>query len=189
MRDYMINLLSFFSSLTNADYVFFGAIILLLVLIIVMFYIIKINYNNDEIKDITLTDSSDVVNSNNVVNPYVEEVLPEDQDLTDEELAIIDLDTLTNKLSTEEASNKTYDSLTEYERMQEEQAIISYDELVNKEQNKLRYTAELEITPDLKVKQVDINSLNEVPSKNSVVININEEESFLQALKMLQNNL
>ena len=73
--------------------------------------------------------------------------------------------------------------------MQEEQAIISYDELVNKEQNKLRYTAELEITPDLKVKQVDINSLNEVPSKNSVVININEEESFLQALKMLQNNL
>ena len=183
MKDYMINMLSFFTSLTNADYIFFGAIILLLVLIIVMFYIIKINYTNDEIKDIVLTES------NNVVNPYVEEVLPEDKELTDEELAIIDLDTLTNKLSSEEASNKTYDSLTEYERMQEEQAIISYDELVNKEQNKLRYTAELEITPDLKVKQVDINSLNEVPAKNSVVININEEESFLQALKMLQNNL
>ena len=182
MRDYMINLLSFFTSLTNADYIFFGAIILLLILIIVMFYIIKINYINDDLKS-ELIDSKPV----DEINTNSNEILPNDSELTDEELAIIDLGSLTNKLSSE--ANKEYDSLTEYERQQEEQAIISYDELLNKEQNKLRYTTEVNITPDLKVKQVDINSLNEVNSKSSVVINIDEEETFLQTLKMLQNNL
>lgn len=180
MRDYMINCLSFISNLSGSDFIFFCAMISLLILILVMFYIIKINFNNDEIEKTILTINEDV--------PNIPEKLKDDE-LSDEELAIIDLDTLTNKLSNEEVSNQTYDSLSEYERMQEEQAIISYDELVSKKRNDIRYTEELEITPDLKVKQIDINSLNEKPNRNSVTINLDEEETFLQTLKMLQNNL
>ncbi|MBO4245970.1 MAG: hypothetical protein J5892_04490 [Bacilli bacterium] len=184
MREYFINALSFISSLSSADFVFFGAMIILLILILVMIYIIKINYaNEDTIPEVAVTNQEAVP-----VNIYVEE---EKKEPTDEELAIIDLDSLTNKLSSEAENNFDYDSLTEYERMQEEEAIISYDELVNKERNakkNLEYTSELEITPDLKVKQVDINSLNE-PSKKTITINVDEEETFLNTLKMLQNNL
>ena len=183
MREYFVNMLSFISSLSSADFVFFGAMILLLVLILVMIYIIKINYSSDEIANIVITNNEEVP-----ANIYVEE---EKKELTDEDLAIIDLDSLTTKLTNDAENNFDYDSLTEYERMQEEEAIISYDELVNKERNgkkSLEYTSELEITPDLKVKQVDINSLNE-SSKKTITINIDEEETFLNTLKMLQNNL
>lgn len=85
-------------------------------------------------------------------------------------------------------------NFTDYEKDQEDKAIISYDELVNKS-NKydLNYEKE-EIDGDLSIKKVDLDNLvNKNSSNNSKievrVISFAKEEAFLQALKQLQKEL
>lgn len=84
---------------------------------------------------------------------------------------------------------------TDYEQDQENKAIISYDELVNKENNnyELNYETE-EMHDDLSVKKVNLDNL--VNKSNSAVSNIEvrvisfqKEEAFLEALKRLQKEL
>lgn len=84
---------------------------------------------------------------------------------------------------------------TDYEQDQENKAIISYDELVNKGTNnyELNYETE-EMHDDLSVKKVDLDNL--VNKSNSAVSNIEvrvisfqKEEAFLEALKRLQKEL
>ena len=83
---------------------------------------------------------------------------------------------------------------TDYEKDQEDKAIISYDELLNKGNNyELNYEKE-EMHDDLSVKKVDLDNL--VNKNNNTVSNIEvrlisfqKEEAFLEALKRLQNEL
>lgn len=83
---------------------------------------------------------------------------------------------------------------TDYEKDQEDKAIISYDELLNKGNNyELNYEKE-EIHDDLSVKKVDLDNL--VNKNNNTVSNIEvrlisfqKEEAFLEALKRLQKEL
>ena len=84
---------------------------------------------------------------------------------------------------------------TDYEQDQENKAIISYDELVNKENKnyELNYETE-EMHDDLSVKKVNLDNL--VNKSNSAVSNIEvrvisfqKEEAFLEALKRLQKEL
>ena len=83
---------------------------------------------------------------------------------------------------------------TDYEKDQEDKAIISYDELVNKGANyELNYETE-EMHDDLSVKKVDLDNL--VNKSNSTASNIEvrvicfqKEEAFLEALKRLQKEL
>lgn len=84
---------------------------------------------------------------------------------------------------------------TDYEKDQEDKAIISYDELLNKETNnyELNYETE-EMHDDLSVKKVDLDNL--VNKNNNTVSNIEvrlisfqKEEAFLEALKRLQKEL
>lgn len=83
---------------------------------------------------------------------------------------------------------------TDYEKDQEDKAIISYDELLNKGNNyKLNYEKE-EMHDDLSVKKVDLDNL--VNKNNNTVSNIEvrlisfqKEEAFLEALKRLQKEL
>lgn len=84
---------------------------------------------------------------------------------------------------------------TDYEKDQEDKAIISYDELLNKETNnyELNYETE-EMHDDLSVKKVDLDNL--VNKSNSAVSNLEvrvisfqKEEAFLEALKRLQKEL
>ena len=84
---------------------------------------------------------------------------------------------------------------TDYEKDQEDKAIISYDELLNKETNnyELNYETE-EMHDDLSVKKVDLDNLvnknNNVVSNLEVrVISFQKEEAFLEALKRLQKEL
>lgn len=83
---------------------------------------------------------------------------------------------------------------TDYEKDQEDKAIISYDELLNKGNNyELNYEKE-EMHDDWSVKKVDLDNL--VNKNNNTVSNIEvrlisfqKEEAFLEALKRLQKEL
>ena len=83
---------------------------------------------------------------------------------------------------------------TDYEKDQEDKAIISYDELLNKGNNyELNYEKE-EMHDDLSVKKFDLDNL--VNKNNNTVSNIEvrlisfqKEEAFLEALKRLQKEL
>lgn len=83
---------------------------------------------------------------------------------------------------------------TDYEKDQEDKAIISYDELLNKGNNyELNYEKE-EMHDDLSVKKVDLDNLvnkNNNPVSNIEVrlISFQKEEAFLEALKRLQKEL
>lgn len=89
--------------------------------------------------------------------------------------------------------NKTV-QFTDYEKEQENKAIISYDELVKKSNNyDLNYVEEKNID-DLTVKQVDLDNLFNKKQENMAsievrVISFAKEEAFLQALKQLQQEL
>ena len=85
-------------------------------------------------------------------------------------------------------------NFTDYEHDQEEKAIISYDELLNKS-NKygLNYEKE-DVYDDLSVKKVDLDNLvnkdSEIKVNSDVrVISFAKEEAFLEALKRLQKEL
>ena len=83
---------------------------------------------------------------------------------------------------------------TDYEKDQEDKAIISYDELLNKGTNyELNYEKE-EMHDDLSVKKVDLDNLvnksnNAVSNLEVRVISFQKEEAFLEALKRLQKEL
>ena len=86
-------------------------------------------------------------------------------------------------------------NFTEYEKDQEDKAIISYDELLNKNNSKygLNYEKE-EVQDDFSVKKVNLDDLvnknsEEVPKVDVRVISFAKEETFLQALKQLQKEL
>lgn len=83
---------------------------------------------------------------------------------------------------------------TDYEKDQEDKAIISYDELLNKGNNyELNYEKE-EMHDDLSVKKVDLDNLvnknnNTVSNVEVRLISFQKEEAFLEALKRLQKEL
>lgn len=85
-------------------------------------------------------------------------------------------------------------NFTEYEKDQEDKAIISYDELLNKGNHYgLNYETE-EVYDDLIVKKVDLDNIgSEIkttePNVEARVISFAKEEAFLQALKQLQKEL
>lgn len=92
-------------------------------------------------------------------------------------------------------SNDKMIQFTDYEKDQEDKAIISYDELLNKGNNnyELNYETE-EMHDDLSVKKVDLGNLvnksnNAVSNLEVRVISFQKEEAFLEALKRLQKEL
>lgn len=85
-------------------------------------------------------------------------------------------------------------NFTEYEKDQEDKAIISYDELLHKKNNySLNYEKE-ELHDDLSIKKVNLDDLvnhnsEAAPKVDVRVISFAKEEAFLQALKQLQKEL
>ena len=88
--------------------------------------------------------------------------------------------------------------LTSYEQEQEENAIISYEELVRQTaENKINYDTSFKCDEeDIEVKKIDLDS--ETVDKTSFVSNngpklslmsYEQEEAFLKALKQLQGTL
>ena len=116
----------------------------------------------------------------------------------DEEYKKQDDETAEMKIVKEIRENMKNDDVvinfTDYEKDQEEKAIISYDELLNKS-NKygLNYEKE-DVYDDLSVKKVDLDNLvnknSEIKVNSDVrVISFAKEEAFLEALKRLQKEL
>lgn len=175
------DILGFISTLTLIDFVFFFSVVILIILIVSLIYFIKINdevFNDSEEKK-ELLSNIDL----EVPTPLIYDENEEDE--------LIDLATLTKQLEEKQSLNI---DLTDYEKEQEERAIISYDELLKKTSNReINYEAE-EIIDDITVKKVDLANLvssieeNE-PKINVQVISYEKEEAFLQALKQLQQNL
>lgn len=84
--------------------------------------------------------------------------------------------------------------LTKYEQEQEDNAIISYDELVrSKEKNDVHYDNGYKNKVDVDVKKVNLSnnvgSLLENSSINVRLMSYEKEEAFLRALKQLQSDL
>lgn len=187
---------SFLRILSLVDIIFFVAIITLLILLVTLVYFIRIN--KDVLKEDDFfppTDSKQKVEEVKTENNIIEEKKAPEVELVeeynDEEGELLDLESLTKKLKEEGTERVT---CTEYEKDQEEKAIISYEELLQKK-NKyaINYEKE-EIMDDLIVKKVNLNDLvnkNEEDIVNAEirVISYQKEEAFLDALKELNKIL
>ena len=186
----------FFEILSFVDIIFFVAIIFLLILLVTLVYFIKIN--KDVLDENDLFPPSDGNSNKEDVNEIskieVKEDLPVNnsvQEYNDEEAELLDLESLTKKLQQEESERIT---CTEYEKDQEEKAIISYEELLQKH-NKyaINYEKE-EVIDDLIVKKVNLNDLVNKNAEEKIetkvrAISYEKEEAFLDALKELNSLL
>lgn len=179
----------FFSLLSTIDIIFLIAILILLILIVILVYFIKSNkemlterdfFNDDNIVEETKK-------TDNILNEF-QEIKTDNEVYDDEENELLDLEMLTKRLKDEQ--NESRIKFTEYEKDQEEKAIISYDELVEKHNRyAINYEKE-EIFDDLVVKKVDLHDLENKEIVEDIkeevrVISYKKEEDFLKALKEL----
>lgn len=185
----------FIKYLTMVDIIFFVAVLTLLILIVTLIYFININKSVFE-DDIIPPSSGNKDNNNkteieNIINEISNNIKPEREEYDDEEGELLDLNSLTEKLKQEEEDRI---DVTEYEKDQEEKAIISYEELINKHHNyALNYEKE-EVFDDVIVKKIDLNNLvnknnEEAYESEGRVISYKREEDFLKALKELNSLL
>lgn len=175
--------LNTFMALSWVDFVFFLAVLALIILIVTLIYFIKINDPEEEVKN-------DIVKISDIVNEEPISIAPLIEDETEKE-ELLDLKAITEAL--EQRDTRIID-MTEYEEEQEQRAIISYDELIEKTNNlKINYEEE-QTLGDLTIKKVDLENLVapsevETPKINVQVISYQKEEAFLEALKKLQEQL
>lgn len=158
------NLMAFVSNLTLVDYLFFFSVLLFLILIIGLIYFIKINQ---------IGSSEDKPKQSVTSEPP------------------IDLGAIKTALASQSEEPV---ALTDYEKEQEQKAIISYDELLQKNEcEKLNYESD-EIIDEIHVKKVDLTKppqvtdlpRSKVPSEPGIY---QKEEAFLESLKKLQIQL
>lgn len=161
------DIITFLKSLSLVDYIFFLAVLILMVLITTLFYFVKIN--DDVLK-----------------KPKKNSNLEETQEMKIVKEITKDLEKI------EEPKNIAF---TDYEKDQEEKAIISYDELRQKDNNyEINYENE-ELYDDLLVKKLDLENLTteKIAQPDSIkigrAISYEREEAFLKALQELQNGL
>lgn len=178
------NIKDFLSSLTLIDVIFFFSVLLLMILVVTLLYFIKLN---DEVKN-NDNESSKIENDSTTNGETKEQIKYYD----DEEGELLDLASITKALENKETPNI---DLTSFEEEQEKDAIISYDELINKTKTgSINYKSE-NMLDDLVVKEVDLDNLinesskSEVEMTKSQVISYAQEEAFLEALKKLQQQL
>lgn len=170
----LIDTIEFIKTLSYVDIAFFLAVVALMLLVITLIYFIKENSGEEAI-----------------INEFEshQENFEQQEEAND---AIIDLREITKSL--EERDTSAID-LNKYESEQEEKAIISYDELLKRKNDfTINYSEEEKVDEDLSIKKVDLDNLinKEVTEKNDLkvtVISYEKEEAFLEALKVLQQNL
>ncbi len=190
----------FINYLSIIDIIFFVSIIALLILLVVLVYFIKIN--KDDVMEKKMINDNDLEKKDELVSQDKNDlkdiidslaVSQVEKEEKEEEGELIDLKTLTKKLQEEKENNII--SFTDYEKDQEEKAIISYDELL-KHQNKYSINYEKEIKDDdVTIKKVNLQELvnkNEIDDASKIevrVISYEKEEAFLSALKELNKLL
>lgn len=112
----------------------------------------------------------------------------EEDELIENEDNDFDIKNAVQQISQEQPKNI---DLTEYEKEQEEKAIISYEELVNSiKRNKINYADETN-NDNISIKKVDLDNLisEEAEEQNQnysyKIINFQHEEKYLKELKEL----
>ena len=168
MRNLIKDIISFIQSLSFMNLLFFGAVILLIVLIVALIYIMRINNGIEEEEEEVMKESND-----------------EDLDLKNISRALED-----------EVPRPII--LNDYEKEQEEKAIISYDELIasqNKNEEVINYKDEKDIE-GLMVKSLELRKANKNISlpmtkeeSQEIMNKFSKEEEFLASLKKLRKSL
>lgn len=166
MKEVIKNLLGFMYSFSMGDYLFFIGTFLLIVLFIYVLYLIKLSDEEEkEEKEENVSVTTDDFDLAAVTKAIEKDYKPE---------------TI---------------RLTPYEVEQEQNAIISYDELVNKKNTvgidyDDEYASEI---PEISIKKInltsDLTKIEEEPKLAVKLMQYDKEEAFLKALKELQEKL
>ncbi len=165
MKEVIKNLLGFIYSFSMGDYLFFIGTFLLVVLFIYVLYLIKLSDAEEDSKK------------------EKEFVLKDD----------FDLEAVTKAIEKDYKPETI--RLTPYEVEQEQSAIISYEELVNKKNTvgidyDDEYSSEI---PEISIKKInltsDLTKISEEPKLEVKLMPYDTEEAFLKALKELQEKL
>ena len=180
MKNLFYDFTTFIKSLSLVDILFIVAILGLVVLIVTLIYIVKMN-NQEDFE------------------------FNEDENINNED---DELDLVSISKEIDESPTKPI-TLNDYEREQEEKAIISYDELIKTKDipvEEINYKSEEDIDgltvkkvdideltkpielPKIKLKEFKDNELKDNEEKN-ILISYEEEEEFLNALKKLEQLL
>ncbi len=177
MGNIFTDTISFIKSLSFVDIVFMMSIIGLIILIVTLVYIIKVN---DE-EEVDTKEKVEVFNNEKKEEIVVPQVPAPKTEIIEEEL---DLSKITKEL---DHNNPKAIALNEYEREQEERAIISYDELLKTKdlQEEINYINEKNLG-DLTVKSVDVESVTrpiELPKIKAKLQEIEEDEEKEEEVK------
>lgn len=177
-----------------------GLVFILIAIIYLIYSQSKVNAYNAKQEEVVEEDISyNIFNDNKeeVIEETKEEELPRLEELVQEKEEVFDLKNVTKEL--ESLPKERTIQLTDYEREQEETAIISYDELVTQSIPRLEISKALreevleeydyEVKEDI-VEEIKEEKIEEEP-KEIVRSNDNydHEESFLDGLKDLKNSL
>lgn len=112
-----------------------------------------------------------------------------DEEIFDED-SEFDIKNAVEELTNAEPKNI---NLTDYEKEQEEKAIISYQELVNSiKKNKINYEDENVVNDEVRIRKVNLDDLISEEQEESLKVRImtfEHEEAFLEALQQLQKLL
>lgn len=108
---------------------------------------------------------------------------------------MLDLEKITKNIESE--YKPVTIELTSYEQEQEDNAIISYEELLNNRDNGYSYDEAYKSDSDLSVKKLDLDKITsqveQEPKKPERIevklMSYEKEEAFLEALKKLQSEL
>ncbi len=163
--DALISNIKYFGSLlVFSDYIYFGLIISLMILLVVLLYLIRSGEEHLEWENANI---KNVDNDQSDIIKIAREIAASDEQLN------IDL--------------------TAHEMKEEEDSIISYEELLKRNNNhSLNYEEDLS-NSDISIKRVDIISSispkEEETKFKPLTLSYEKEEALLAALKQLQKNL
>lgn len=186
------DVISFIKTLSFVDIVFFFAVVALMLLIVTLIHFILENKYNEDIEEVVTEPEA----ASTEISPIkkVEEQKNNIKELEDKEIMKEANDLLEIAAALEQAEPNN-SNLNRYEEEQEEKAIISYEELLERTNEwAINYSEEENVAEDLTIKKVDLNNLvnKEISLKPEIkvsVISYEKEEAFLKALKELQQIL
>lgn len=167
MENIVLTVGGLLKKISLSDLFFFGSSLILILLLVYIVYLIKTD--ESEIKgEISNSDLPKLQTSKNSIEDIVTNI--------------------------EENYEPKHVDLSKYEQEMEDTAIISYDELLKRASNDIAYDEDFKNTnEDIIVKKVDDTNMSQtreyVNLKEAVMMNYENEEAFLKALKTIQNNL
>lgn len=193
----MCNLINLLNIVEDTDFVFYALIIILIILALILFYLVfvqnKTKVKNDNVvnvqetrkNDETITEEKEKPELVQVVDAEIPDKLEYTQALWQNDF--LELQDITREL--EQAPKQKKVNMTAYEAEQEEKAIISYDELISKKDEIIKYDESTNNTlDDIMIRKVDLDKTakSEIVDDNEEIGNYVHEEAFLDALKQLQ---